>query len=250
LAATNAAADDVFDSDESDPAVAEDDDADRSERLLGGTSSFPDAEELLVTIGTSYDNDGEGSSEVFLELEYGVTDRLGVVGRVLHARALESNSVYGNAARTDFDALNDFSLAVTWAVLSEEPISVGTSFGVTRRLFRGEREPGVGNESQTVWEPSLVVDIALGDALFALEADAFLARDDSELDCAATLAYELTDFVASLGARRGLYGEDRHLVLFPGIGFEATDELDFTMEVPIGTESPSWGVLLELTLAF
>ncbi|MAE64496.1 MAG: hypothetical protein CMJ18_09525, partial [Phycisphaeraceae bacterium] len=181
--------------------------------LIGDTASLVDQGEFQITIGSAYEDDDDLETvEMFVEIEYGVRDWLEVGIKVPYLFLMPKPS-----DEDDVDGLGDVSLSVAVGLLAHHPVLVSASLEVTIPTGNEDRSGDLG-EGQTVFEPSVAMDVALGDAELVVQIGSEIINDNATFDFEVTLAYEIGEFVPSLGFEGSLDGHSKEALIVPGIG--------------------------------
>ena len=215
--------------------------------IVGGTAVLVDQGELQFTIGASFEEeDDQETVELFAEIEYGVTDWLEVGIQVpylfVDAKTSDEN---------DVDGLSDITLSFSLAMLVEYPFLV--SFTLDTNVTNGnEKRSDQLGETTMIWEPSIAVEVALGDAELVLEVGGEFAEGISVFNYEATLAVPFGEIIPSIGIEGSLDGREKTLSVVPGIGLPITENIELAIEVPIGLThfTANWQVAFELTFEF
>ncbi len=215
--------------------------------LVGDTASLVDQGKFQLTIGSAYqDEDNLETIDVFMEIEYGVTDWLEVGMRFPYLFLMPKPD-----DESDTNGQGDVSLSVSVGLLATHPFLLSASLEASIPTGDEDRNDNLG-EGQTALEPSVAMDVALGDAELVLQIGSEIIKEQATFDFEVTVAYEIGDVVPSIGVEGSLDGGVKEMLAVPGIGFEVLDDVEAAVEVPIGlnADSPNWGILLELTIEF
>ena len=213
--------------------------------IAGDTAVLVEQGELQVTFGTSFEDDGTlETTELFIGIEYGITDWLEVGIAVPYLFLLPRPS-----DERDVDGVGDVTLSASLGLVARDPFLIAVSLDAT--LPTGDEQKSLG-EGNGVWEPSLVMDVALGDAELVFGVGGEFARHISVFAFEVTLAYPFDEIVPSIGVEGSIDGDEKEVSLVPGIGFPIANNVELSVEVPIGLSdvSPNWQVTIELTFGF
>lgn len=232
---------------------AEDHDADEERRrefdkaIVGDTAALLEQGEFEITFGVSFeDEDDLETVELFLQAEYGVTDWLEVAIEAPYLFLMPQPS-----DEKDIDGAGDITLTVSLALLAKHPFLVSTSLGVTLPTGDEDRSGDLG-EGFAVWEPSLAVDLALGNAELVFDAGGEFGDHVSAYLLETTLAYAFGEIVPSFGVESTFDGTSKEVSLVPGIGFPVIEDVELAIEAPIGmtNDTANWKIGVEITFEF
>ena len=203
--------------------------------------------ELEITFGVSFEDEGDLETvELFVQGEYGVTDWLEITIEAPYLFLMPQPS-----DEKDIDGAGDVILSISLALLAKHPFLVSTSLGVSLPTGNDDRSEDLG-EGVVQWEPSLIVDLALGDAELVLDVGGEFGENISVFVFETTLAYAFGEIVPSIGVESNLDGGAKEVSIVPGIGFPIAEDVELAIEVPIGLTnvSPNWKVGVEVTFEF
>lgn len=230
---------------------ADEDEVDRArdfdQAIVGDTAVLLERGELEVRFEASYeDADDLDTVELLVGMDYGLTDWLELSIEVPYLFAMPVPE-----EEHDVDGLGDIKVGGALAVLAEHPVYVSTSLDVDLPTGNDERSEHLG-EGRVVWEPSVVTDLALGDAELVFDIGGAFAEHQSEFLFETTLAYALGEIVPSLGVEGSLDGGAKEISIVPGIGLPIGEDVELAIEVPIGLshDAANWKVLVEVTFGF
>lgn len=235
-------------------ALADDHDDDEEDRyrdfdqaIVGDTAALQEAGELQITFSASFEDEDELETvELFVEGEYGVTDWLEVGIQVPYLFLMPKPS-----DEKDIDGISDATLSVSLFLLAKHPFLVSTSLDVSLPTGNEDKSDDLG-EGIVIWEPSLAVDLALGNAELVLDVGGEFGENISKFVSETTLAYAFGEIVPSIGVEASLDGGTKDVSLVPGIGFPIGEDVELAIEVPIGLTnvSSNWKVGVEVTFEF
>jgi len=215
--------------------------------IVGDTAALLEQGELEITFGVSFEDEDELETvELFVQAEYGVTDWLEIAIEAPYLFLMTQPS-----DEKDIDGAGDITLTVSVALLAKHPFLVSTSLGVSLPTGDEDRSEDLG-EGFAVWEPSLAVDLALGDAELVLDAGGEFGENISAYLFETTFAYAFGEIVPSIGVESTFDGASKEVSLVPGIGFSIIEDVELAIEAPIGltNDTANWKIGLEVTLEF
>lgn len=214
--------------------------------VVGDTAALLEQGELEITIGGSYEDDSELETfELTVQIEYGVTDWLEVAVELpyqfLYPRDPEDPEV---------DGTGDITVSASVALPMPESLSASFTLGVV--LPRGDEKKDLG-DGVVIWEPSLAIDVPLGDCELVFDIGGELGPDNEVFVYEVTIATETeSELVVSLGVQGCLDGDEQPVSIVPGFGFPIMEDVELGVEIPIGLnrETPDWQIVVEVTLEY
>jgi len=215
--------------------------------IVGDTAALVEQGELEITFGISFQDEDELETvEMFVEGDYGVTDWLEVSLQAPYLFLAPKPS-----DEKDIDGAGDVTLAVSLSLLAKHPFLISTSLAVSFPTGDEDRSEDLG-EGFVKWEPSLMVDLALGKAELVVDTGGEFGEHVSAYLFEATLAYAFGEIVPSLGVESTFDGASKEVSLVPGIGFPIIEDVELAIEAPIGltNDAANWKIGFEVTLAF
>ncbi len=215
--------------------------------IVGDTAVLLEKGDLEITLGVSVEDDGDQEAiELFVEIEYGVTDGLEIGMSVPYLRLMPEAS-----GEPDVDGLGDVTLSVSVSLLSEHPFLISSSLGVSLDTADRKSSNDLG-EGTVLWEPSLVMDVSLGDMELIADIGGEFGHQPPVFVFEFTLAYAIGEVVSSVGVEGSLDGDEKDVALVPGVGFPIAEDVELAVEVPIGLTkvSSDWKVELQLTFEY
>lgn len=215
--------------------------------VVGDTAVVLESGETQLTLGVSFeDDDTVETVELFVEVEYGVTDWLEFGVQVPYLYLMPKPS-----EERDVEGIGDMTLSISLALLAKHPFWVSTSMDVTLATGDDKKSGDLG-EGVDQWAPSLIVDVALGEAELVVDVGGEFGDHISIFVFDVTMAYAFGEVVVSLGVEGSFDGDEKDVLIVPGIGFPVAEDIELAIEVPFGVThtSANWKVGIELTFEF
>ena len=225
----------------------DDDDRDIDQAIVGDTAVLLEEGEFEIMLSASFEEEDDLETvELIVEMEYGLTDwlELGIEVPYLFLMPTPDDE-------HDVDGLSDVTLSVSVPLPAEPPFLAAASLAVGLPTGNDKRSEDLG-DGYVLWEPSVMVDVALGAAELVFDIGGEFADDVKVFNCDVTLAYPVGEVVPSIGVECSIDRSEEEVLLVPGIGFPIAEDVELGIEAPIGltTDSPNWGIVVELTFEF
>jgi hypothetical protein len=142
-------------------------------------------------------------------------------------------------------------VAVKMGLLVKHPLLLSTSLEVSLPSGDADRSEDLGDDA-VAWLPSLVVEVALGDAEGVIKVGGEFGEHVSACIVESTIAYAFGNVVPSIGLEAALAGDEKEVSLVPAIGFPIIQNMELVFEAPFGVTSGAlnWGIGAELKVEF